>query len=129
VGWHDLADLKARCLALSAFAEDSRFESLGQSAKRIANILKDENPAHLVDENVLQHESERILAAHLLHLEGLTDPKGILEDLTGLAGPLAAFFEGVMVKCEDEKLRASRLSLLNRLRQAFLRVADFSQWQ
>ncbi|HJV91089.1 MAG TPA: glycine--tRNA ligase subunit beta [Holophagaceae bacterium] len=129
VGCHDLADLKARCEALSAFAEDSRFESLGQSAKRIANILKDEKPAHHVDENVLQHESERILAAHLLHLEGLTDPKSILEDLAGLAGPLAAFFEGVMVKCEDEKLRASRLSLLNRLRQAFLRVADFSQWQ
>ncbi|HJV21804.1 MAG TPA: glycine--tRNA ligase subunit beta [Holophagaceae bacterium] len=129
VGCHDLADLKARCEALSAFAEDSRFESLGQSAKRIANILKDETPEHKVDENVLQHESERILAAHLLHLEGLTDPKAILEDLAGLAGPLAAFFEGVMVKCEDDKLRAARLSLLNRLRQAFLRVADFSQWQ
>ncbi len=129
VGFHDLADLKARCEALSAFAEDSRFDSLGQSAKRIANILKDESPAHNVDENVLQHESERILAAHLLHLEGLTDPKAILVDLADLAGPLAAFFEGVMVKCEEEKLRAARLSLLNRLRQAFLRVADFGQWQ
>ncbi|HJW33859.1 MAG TPA: glycine--tRNA ligase subunit beta [Holophagaceae bacterium] len=129
VGCHDLADLKARCRALSAFAEDSRFESLGQSAKRIANILKDETPAHKVDENVLQHESERILAAHLLHLEGLIDPQAILEDLAGLVGPLAAFFEGVMVKCEDENLRAARLSLLNRLRQAFLRVADLSQWQ
>ncbi len=128
-GFQDLQELKARCEALSGFAEDPRFESLGQSAKRIANILKDEQPAHAVDENVLQHESERILAAHLLHLEGLTDPKAILEDLAGLSLPLAAFFEAVMVKCEDEKLRAARLSLLNRLRSAFLRVADFSQWQ
>ena len=128
-GFHDLFDLKARCEALSGFAEDPRFESLGQSAKRIANILKDENPAQTVDENVLQHESERILAAHLLHLEGLSDHKAILEDLAGLSLPLAAFFDAVMVKCEDEKLRAARLSLLNRLRLAFLRVADFSQWQ
>ncbi len=129
VGAQDLADLKARCQALSAFANDSRFESLGQSAKRIANILKDESPAHAVDEHVLEHETERLLAAHLLHLEGLSEPKAILEDLAGLIGPLAAFFEGVMVKCEDPKLRGARLSLLNRLRLAFLRVADFSQWQ
>jgi len=33
------------------------------------------------------------------------------------------------VKCEDQALRAARLSLLHRLRQAFLRVADFSLWQ
>ncbi len=128
-GWGDLKDLKSRCEALAAFAEDARFASLGQSAKRIANILKDENPARNVDENVLEHESERILAAHLLHLEGLTDHRAILEDLAGLSLPLAAFFEGVMVKCEDPALRAARLSLLHRLRQAFQRVADFSQWQ
>ena len=34
-----------------------------------------------------------------------------------------------MVKCEDSALRAARLNLLHRLRQAFLRVADFSLWQ
>ena len=42
VGWTNLVDLKARCEALSAFAEDARFASLAQSAKRIGNILKDE---------------------------------------------------------------------------------------
>ena len=40
-GWTDLVDLKARCEALSAFAEDPRFQSLAQSAKRIGNILKE----------------------------------------------------------------------------------------
>ncbi len=129
VGWADLKELRARCEALQGFSEDPRFASLGQSAKRIANILKDEAPAHLVDEHVLEHESERILAAHLLHLEALQDHQAILEELAGLSLPLEAFFAGVMVKCEDPKLRAARLSLLDRLRQAFLRVADFSQWQ
>jgi len=33
------------------------------------------------------------------------------------------------VKCEEPQLRAARLSLLHRLRQAFLQVADFSLWQ
>ena len=49
--------------------------------------------------------------------------------LADLAQPLEAFFSAVMVKCEDPALRATRLSLLHRLRQAFLRVADFSLWQ
>ena len=49
--------------------------------------------------------------------------------LADLAQPLEAFFSAVMVKCEDPALRAARLSLLYRLRQAFLRVADFSLWQ
>ena len=45
------------------------------------------------------------------------------------AGPLEAFFNAVMVKCEDPALRAARLALLRRLQGAFLRVADFSLWQ
>ena len=54
---------------------------------------------------------------------------GLLMDLADLAESLEAFFNAVMVKCEDPTLRAARLSLLHRLRLAFLRVADFSQWQ
>ncbi len=53
----------------------------------------------------------------------------LLAALAELAEPLEAFFNAVMVKCEDPALRAARLSLLHRLRQAFLRVADFSLWQ
>ena len=49
--------------------------------------------------------------------------------LADLAEPLEAFFNAVMVKCEDPALRAARLTLLHRLRRAFLRVADFSLWQ
>lgn len=129
VGWSELQDLKARCEALSAFAEDVRFASLGQSAKRIANILKDEAPADTFDAAALQDSSEKTLAALLAKLEATSDHKALLAELAELAAPLAAFFDAVMVKAEDPALRAARLSLLHRLRQAFLRVADFSQWQ
>jgi len=53
----------------------------------------------------------------------------LLAELAQLAEPLEAFFNAVMVKCEEPQLRAARLSLLHRLRQAFLQVADFSLWQ
>lgn len=128
-GWEDLADLKARCEALSAFAEDVRFASLAQSAKRIGNILKDEAPAGAFEAAILLDASEKDLAARLQQLEALKDQASLLQALADLAQPLEAFFSAVMVKCDDPALRAARLSLLHRLRQAFLRVADFSLWQ
>ncbi|MDP2877578.1 MAG: glycine--tRNA ligase subunit beta [Holophaga sp.] len=128
-GWSDLTDLKARCEALSTFAEDARFASLAQSAKRIGNILKDETPVDAFDGAVLQQEEEKALAGTLGHLEATSDYPALLANLAELAQPLEAFFNSVMVKCEDAPLRAARLSLLQRLRNTFLRVADFSQWQ
>ena len=129
VGWTNLVDLKARCEALSSFAEDGRFASLGQSAKRIANILKDEVPADTLDASKLEETEEKLLAERLARLEAATDHTTLLSDLAELSGPLEAFFTAVMVKCEEPTLRAARLSLLHRLRKTFLRVADFSLWQ
>ena len=128
-GWTDLVDLKARCEALSGFNEDPRFQSLAQSAKRIANILKDEAPGQELDPSRLQQQEEQALAATLESLEGYSDQAELLEHLAQLAQPLEAFFSAVMVKCEDPLLRAARIALLRRLSKAFLRVADFSQWQ
>ncbi len=128
-GWEDLADLKARCEALSAFAEDPRFASLAQSAKRIGNILKDEIASGDFDRGLLAQAEEQVLAERLLKLEFTPDQASLLAALADLAEPLEAFFTAVMVKCEDSALRAARLNLLHRLRQAFLRVADFSLWQ
>jgi glycyl-tRNA synthetase beta chain len=128
-GWTDLVDLKARCEALSAFADDPRFQSLAQSAKRIGNILKDEAGSDTLDASRLQEPEERTLAEHLARLEAVADQEHLLGGLAELASPLEAFFSAVMVKCEDPELRAARLALLRRLQGAFLRVADFSLWQ
>jgi glycyl-tRNA synthetase beta chain len=128
-GWTDLVDLKARCEALAAFADDPRFASLAQSAKRIGNILKDEAPEESFDPARLQEPEEKALAWHLEQLEADPDQSSLLSHLAQLAEPLEAFFTAVLVKCEDAGLKAARLALLRRLQKAFLRVADFSQWQ
>jgi glycyl-tRNA synthetase beta chain len=128
-GWTDLVDLKARCEALSAFAEDTRFQSLAQGAKRIGNILKDEAAGPELDAALLREPEEKALASALAGLEAQNDQDRLLNGLAELAGPLEAFFAAVMVKCDDLPLRAARLALLRRLQKAFLRVADFSLWQ
>ena len=128
-GWTDLVDLKGRCDALAGFGDDPRFASLAQSAKRISNILKDETVAEAFDPARLAEPQEQALARQLPALEANPDHGSLLAALADLAEPLEAFFNAVMVKCEDPDLRAARLSLLFRLRKAFLRVADFGLWQ
>ena len=47
--------------------------------------------------------------------------------LASLRAPIDAFFEGVMVNDPDADIRAFRLGLLARVRDAVHRVADFSK--
>ncbi|HET8715134.1 MAG TPA: hypothetical protein VFM16_04880, partial [Holophagaceae bacterium] len=53
----------------------------------------------------------------------------LMDRLMALSSNLALYFNEVMVKDPDPAIRANRLAYLNVLRQTFLRVADFSQWQ
>ena len=47
--------------------------------------------------------------------------------LASLRAPIDAFFEGVTVNDPDPGIRARRLTLLARFRDAVNRVADFSK--
>ena len=132
-GWSDLRDLKARCEALSRFAEDPRFASLAQSAKRIANILKDEVPNSIYEMDLdYMSREERALVQSIRELNPTQLPwpyEELLPRLASLSDELEEYFNRVMVKDQDPEIRANRLAYLNVLRLTFLRVADFSQWQ
>ena len=52
-----------------------------------------------------------------------------LVELAELRDVIDAFFEKVMVNVEDKDLRINRLSMLEKLRELFLRVADISLLQ
>jgi glycyl-tRNA synthetase beta chain len=62
---------------------------------------------------------ERALAAE--------DFTGAMAALASLRSPIDAFFEGVTVNDPDREVRARRLNLLARFRDAVHRVADFSK--
>ena len=46
-----------------------------------------------------------------------------------LREPVDEFFENVMVNAEDKDVRINRLTLLSKLRELFLQVADISLLQ
>lgn len=129
-------DFDRRVRAVAVFAELPEAAALAVTNKRVANILAkqgaDAPPAQL-SEQLLQEPAERELAQALAQaikdstpLLASGDYAGVLRMLARLRTPVDAFFEQVLVACEDQALRNNRLALLGQLRNAFLAVADIS---
>ena len=51
----------------------------------------------------------------------------MLKTFAGLRGAVDAFFDGVMVMTEDERLRDNRVALLAQLQESMNRIADISK--
>ncbi|SNY66402.1 glycyl-tRNA synthetase beta chain [Enterobacter sp. CC120223-11] len=66
---------------------------------------------------------------HRQRSEGLRCYQKVLVELASLREPVDEFFENVMVNAEDKDVRINRLTLLTKLRELFLQVADISLLQ
>jgi glycyl-tRNA synthetase beta chain len=130
-------DAHRRLLALAEFlAGGEAAGSLAAANKRVANLLRKAdgagdaavNPALLTEpaEEALHGALEAMTPA-LEAAAGTGDYAGMLATLSGLREPVDRFFDDVMVMAEQPDVRANRLALLDRLRAAFCRVADFSR--
>lgn len=126
---------------LSAFreldkSEEFRFVAVGQ--KRVANITR--NTRELVrntpspdsslfdqkEESNLWEKAERI-RPNLESAIEKRDYKKALQLLLSLRSLIDKFFDEVFVMVEDEKIRNNRLYLLAKVRDEFLKLADFSK--
>ncbi len=131
-------DFDQRIQAVMQFRELAEAESLAAANKRISNILKKQDvaPPEQVDEAVLQETAEKDLLAALNQVKVAIKPDleqhryaPALAGMASLRDPIDAFFDQVMVMCDDEALRLNRLALLDGLQALFLQVADISRLQ
>ncbi len=132
------ADFDQRVKAVSHFRELDAAESLAAANKRVGNILAkyDGELAEEIDLALLQEEAEKALAEQVEVLSEALEPayangdyQGALSQLADLREPIDTFFDSVMVMAEDEALKKNRLTLLNKLRNLFLQIADISLLQ
>ncbi len=132
-----VVDFMARARAVQAFVEDDRSASLIGANKRASNLLKQAEAADTigdVDRNLLQEPEEKALFDAIAGIEttlraalARADYATALTMLSGLHEPVDAFFEGVMVMCEDAALKANRLRLLRQLTGLIADIADLSR--
>ncbi|AML56237.1 Glycine--tRNA ligase beta subunit [Serratia rubidaea] len=132
------ADFDARVKAVSHFRTLDEAAALAAANKRVSNILAKSTDT-LFDQvraSVLKEPAELKLATHLVVLRDKLQPyfaegryQEALVELAALRETVDEFFESVMVMAEDEEVRVNRLTLLSKLRELFLQVADISVLQ
>ena len=132
------ADFDARMKAVSHFRSLPEAAALAAANKRVSNILaKSSEPLNdIVHASVLKEAAEIRLAGHLVVLRDKLQPffaegryQEALIELAALREPVDEFFEQVMVNADDKDVRINRLTLLSKLRELFLQVADISLLQ
>lgn len=132
------ADFNARIDAVSYFCTLDEAAALASSNKRVANILaKNSDPLNAtVCPSLLKAEAEITLAKRVLALESKLSHwfeqrqyRQALFELAQLRQEIDHFFDDIMVNTEDAELRINRLTLLFKLRQLFLHIADISLLQ
>lgn len=129
-------DFMLRIRAVQSFRALPEAESLAAANKRIINILKksDQAPTETIGTLVEAAEKNLLAAAEqseadILPLLAEQNYPLALSRLAQLRDSVDAFFDNVMVNTDDEVLRNSRLALLAKLSNQFLKIADISKLQ
>ncbi|MFD0915987.1 glycine--tRNA ligase subunit beta [Pseudahrensia aquimaris] len=135
----DILAITRRVEALGSFLATDDGKNLLAGTKRAANILaaEEKKGTHIADEvleSKLEEAEEKALfnavnqaesdAAQAIENE---DYSAAMTALSQLREPVDNFFEKVMVNAEDATIRANRLALMRRIRDATGAVADFSK--
>lgn len=132
------ADFDARMRAVSHFRTLEQSAALAAANKRVSNILaKSDEPLNdSVQASLLKENAEITLATYVSALTSKLQPyfaegryQEALNELAELREAVDNFFGDVMVNAEDKAVRINRLTLLAKLRELFLQVADISLLQ
>jgi glycyl-tRNA synthetase beta chain len=141
-GFNDIRTLKARLAALSNFTKEDDFEQAVLTFKRAANIIRkqgDEAGQELTgnySKELFEGDAETAFGSKLDEVGPRFDDLWKQGDFAGLMGLLRelrpsvdAFFDNVMVMCDDADVRLNRLNLLKSLVSKLGRLADFNALQ
>ncbi|HPS32032.1 MAG TPA: glycine--tRNA ligase subunit beta [Anaerolineaceae bacterium] len=116
--------------SLGAWTAREDWGSILPAYSRCARITRDIKETFLVDENALVEAEERRLLASVraaqARLEGSPDLDAALEAVRQMVPEINGFFDKVLVMAEDEKLRKSRLGLLQSIVALVQPLADLS---
>ncbi|MDU6410530.1 MAG: glycine--tRNA ligase subunit beta [Yersiniaceae bacterium] len=132
------ADFDARMKAVSHFRGLEAAAALAAANKRVSNILakSTETLNDSVQASLLKENEEIQLATFVMALGSKLQPyyaegryQEALGELAQLREAVDNFFEKVMVNADDQAVRINRLTLLSKLRDLFLQVADISLLQ
>ncbi len=135
----DVQSLRQRLSALADFAHGPDFDQAVLTFKRADNIVRKQEALRLdgqFDPALFEEDAEKQLAEKMSSTEQRwktcwekSEFDQLLKMLFELRPAVDAFFDTVMVMCDDEQVRKNRLNLLHALVQRLGQLADFAALQ
>ncbi len=136
----DVCIAEKRLQALTKLYESEQFVAAVQTFKRVSNIIRKQGQEFSLNGEyntaLLQEDAEKSLAQNLDLLLPRFDDLWQKDDFDAIPQLLLevrpsidAFFDGVMVICEDKELRVNRLNILKALTKRMEKFADFTLLQ
>jgi glycyl-tRNA synthetase beta chain len=126
-------DINAKVKALTGLRERDEFYPFVTALKRVINIIPREFNGQ-TREDLFKEDAEKRLYAAYRDVKAVCEKRlevqdfsVALESLFSLREPVDVFFEKVLVMDKEEKIRNNRFSLLNRIKELSLKIADFSK--
>lgn len=128
----DVCLIRKKGEALEAFRKNENFEPLMAGFTRVNNLSKNAEGAAF-DEAVFVEPAEKdlVVAYHEFKDKAAAalaadDFEAAFNAIAALRAPIDAFLTDIMVMCEDEALKASRLGLLKAISDEMRKAADFT---
>lgn len=132
--WDNINDIKNRAIDLQSFKKLPEFNLLVSGFKRVSNILEKNKTDIDVNEELFTEENEKALYLKLKEIENEISPllkdmqyRKIMEIIVPIGQYIDAFFDKVLVMCDDDSQKNNRLALLKRIKDLFLKIADISK--
>lgn len=128
---NDFCLVRTKGQALEEFRKDPNFDPLMAGFTRVNNLAKKaENSDY--DEALLTEPAEKALVTAYIEFKEKSQNAMAKDDFTSaflaiaaLREPIDNFLTAIMVMCDDDALKNSRLGLLKAISESILSVADF----
>lgn len=128
----DFCLIRKKGEALEAFRANENFEPLMAGFTRVNNLTKNAE-SDAFDASLFAEAAEKNLVEAFSAFKDKAaaavakdDFEGAFNAIAQLRAPIDAFLTDIMVMCDDEALKASRLGLLKAISSEMLAVADFN---
>ncbi len=115
---------------LSAWASKPDWSTILPAYARCVRITRDQKTLYQVEPANFEEDAEKELFVEIERVEKMDRPSGSVDAFLKAFEPMIPvvnrFFDAVLVMAEDEKVRANRLGLLQRISALAKGIADFS---
>ncbi|OQY40013.1 MAG: glycine--tRNA ligase subunit beta [Candidatus Cloacimonetes bacterium 4572_65] len=132
--FNSIGEIKKRAFAIQQFKGKDEFEQLVLGYKRVSNIISKAKSFSAISEDILEDSNELNLYNYFKENEGSIESllneqsyEEAMHILVEARSVIDSFFDNVMVNAKDIDVKNNRYSLLNFVKNTFMKISDLDK--